>query len=150
MWSAPIVLACALNLLGRTADVPRIELVPVPPDDVSRLAEAFTRENSNTIYLVTSSEVFRTAQHGSAKCGDFEALRKLASIIVHEAWHVRHGSDEQGAYNAQLIALASLGASPGVPAYNAVMRAKLAVTKAQKTARLPQSVVASNDHPSSK
>ena len=95
MWSAPVVLACALNLLGRTTDIPPIELVPVPPDGVSRLAEAFTREDSNIIYVVMSSAVFRTAQHGQVECGDLESLRKLASIIVHEAWHVRHGSDEQ-------------------------------------------------------
>ena len=30
---------------------------------------------------------------------------KLASVIVHEAWHLQHGRDEGGAYDAQLIFL---------------------------------------------
>jgi hypothetical protein len=34
----------------------------------------------------------------------------VASVIVHEEWHLRHGRDERGAYVAQLTALAMLGA----------------------------------------
>jgi hypothetical protein len=34
----------------------------------------------------------------------------IASVLVHEEWHLRHGSDEQGAYLAQLTALAAIGA----------------------------------------
>jgi hypothetical protein len=148
MWSAAAILACAVNLLGRTADLPRIEFVSVPPSDVSRSAEAFTRENSDTIYVITSSEVFRTAQEARSECGDFDSLRKLASIIVHESWHVHHGPDEQHAYEAQLIALISLGVTPGMPVYNSVMHAKLAVRKAQKASRSPQSLQALSQRPS--
>lgn len=38
-------------------------------------------------------------------------LLKLASIIVHEAWHFRNGPDEAGAYNAQIEFLAQRGGS---------------------------------------
>ena len=33
------------------------------------------------------------------------AVLRLASIIVHEAWHFRHGRDEAEAYEAQLAFL---------------------------------------------
>jgi hypothetical protein len=36
---------------------------------------------------------------------------KLASVIVHEAWHLQHGRDEAGAYDAQLIFLQMTEAS---------------------------------------
>ena len=32
-------------------------------------------------------------------------LLKVASVIVHEAWHLRNGPDEVGAYQTQLIFL---------------------------------------------
>src|SRR5688572_31105414 len=60
--------------------------------------------------LLTTSEAFRTALKAQTRCGNRNALRKLASILVHEEWHLRHGSDEEGAYSAQLTTLTMLGA----------------------------------------
>jgi len=34
---------------------------------------------------------------------------KLASAIIHEAWHCRHGVDEAGAYEAQIAFLMTHG-----------------------------------------
>jgi hypothetical protein len=144
VWSAPIVLACALDLLGRTTDLPAIQLVDAPPSDVSRLSEAFTRPGSETIYVITSTEVFRQAQKSLRKCGDYDAVRKLASIIVHEQWHVRHGPDERGAYQAQLTTLAALGAGMQTPTYDNVLRSMLRV---QRHANPPTSLQAKQASP---
>jgi hypothetical protein len=142
MWSAPIVLACALDLLGRTTDLPPVQLVDAPPPDVSRFSEAFTRPGSDTIYLITSTEVFRRAQKELRQCGEYDAVRKLASIIVHEEWHVRHGPDERGAYQAQLTTLAALGAGMQTPTYDHVLRSMNRVLRAQRQARPPISLQA--------
>lgn len=142
MWSAPIVLACALDLLGRTTDLPPIQLVDAPPSDVSRFSEAFTRPGSDTIYLITSTEVFRRVQEALPKCADYDAVRKLASIIVHEEWHVRHGPDERGAYQAQLTTLAALGAGMQTSTYDNVRRSMLRALRAQRQGNPPISLQA--------
>ena len=46
------------------------------------------------------------------KSGELDALRKIASVLVHVEWHVWHGSNEAGAYAAQFSTLAALGAVP--------------------------------------
>jgi hypothetical protein len=40
----------------------------------------------------------------------------------HEEWHVVHGDDEAGAYQAQLMTLRSLNAGPGTPVFGEVAR----------------------------
>jgi hypothetical protein len=133
MWSAAAILVCALDLLGRSVtSFPPIAFVDTRPPDVSDRAEAFVRVGDPTIYLLTSSAVFQEAQRSSEKCGGFPALRKLASVIVHEEWHVRHGTDERGAYEAQLTALASMSGGLGSPVYGAVNRAMHAAIETQK------------------
>lgn len=133
MWSAATILVCALDLLGRSVtSLPPIAFVDIRPPDVSARAEAFVRIGDPTIYLLTSSAVFKEAQSSREKCGGFPALRKLASVIVHEEWHVRHGADERGAYAAQLTALASMSAGPGNLVYNEVMRAMTVAVETQK------------------
>jgi len=122
MASAAAVLVCVLNLLGRP--MPPIVLLDVLPADVSRNAEAFVRRDQDTIYLLTTTPVFADARRG-----DRQAWKKLASILVHEEWHLRHGPDERGAYQAQLIELIRLGESPGRPNFNGVFRAMLTVTR---------------------
>ena len=42
-----------------------------------------------------------------------EGLVRRVSVIVHEEWHVTHGSDERNAYLAQLTELQRLGSGPG-------------------------------------
>ncbi|HZM91767.1 MAG TPA: hypothetical protein VFB92_00025 [Vicinamibacterales bacterium] len=133
MWSAATILVCALDLLGRSApSLPPIAFVDTRPPDVSERAEAFVRIGDPTIYLLTSSALFKEAQSSREKCGGFHALRKLASVIVHEEWHVRHGTDERGAYEAQLTALASMSAGLGTAVYGDVIRAMRAAVETQK------------------
>src|SRR5262249_54184472 len=123
VWTAEAVLVCALALLNRSErSFPPINFVDTVPDDVSAAAEAFTRINDPHIYLVTSSPLFRRLQHDSNRCGDLTAVRKLASVLVHEEAHVVRGADEATAYSAQLTILASLGAGPGSPVYSGVRR----------------------------
>ena len=64
---------------------------------------------------------------------DMESFRKIASIIIHEEWHLRHGVDERAAYEAQVVTLMSLGASS--PLISSVRGSMLAVLDAQKRAR---------------
>jgi|SRR5688572_12983530 len=136
MTPAATVLVCALELLGRSADsLPRIELLDVRPAAASVNAEAFVDPRTRIIYILTTSEVFRAAQEAPTRCGNASAVRKLASIIVHEEWHVLNGSDEKGAYMAQLIALEMLGARD-TPLYNGVRRAMAAVLAQQRSARV--------------
>jgi hypothetical protein len=95
------------------------------PRDVAANVEGFVRAGSGVISLVTDSDVFETAQRGH--CRDYRALVKLASIIAHEEWHVRHGADEAGAYQAQLDALADLGVPLASALHVGVQRAMFIV-----------------------
>jgi hypothetical protein len=123
MWSAAVVLACALDLLGRSAEsFPPIVVLEARPPAVSADADAFTRRGDSTIYLLATSPSFQTARTAIYKCGQYDALRKLASVLVHEEWHIRNGTDEEGAYAEQLRTLASLNAGPGHPIYRGVAR----------------------------
>jgi|SRR5687768_6196705 len=132
MWNAATVLVCALDLLGRSAATfPPIVLLAERPPDVSPIAEAFTRTGVSAIYVLTSSYTFRTLQHTAHRCGDVDAVRKLASILVHEEQHVRHGASEREAYQAQLSTLIRLGAPPGSPAFSSVARSMKAVLAKQ-------------------
>ena len=135
MLSAASVLVCALEVLGRAAGtLPAIQFVDVAPPHASAHVEAFVPLDSSTIFLLTSSRVFRRVQQ--SQCTDLEATRKLASIIVHEEWHILHGADEEGAYAAQLITLTMLGAAD-TPLYHGVRRARDAVVAGhQRAARV--------------
>ena len=133
MWTAETVLVCALTLLGRTAEsLPPVTFVNAPPAGVSRDAEAFVRTEERRIYVITSSRMFRQAQNATFRCGELQALRKLASVLVHEEWHVKNGGDEAGAYAAQLVTLAYLGSGPGNPTYYAVSQSRSLVLRGQK------------------
>ena len=116
MWTADTVLVCALALLPRQADgFPLIVLLDSRPADVSVNAEGFVRRGDPHIYLLTDSPSFQRARRANDRCGELQALRKIASVVVHEEWHVRHPGDERGAYDAQLMALLAAGAAPGNP-----------------------------------
>jgi hypothetical protein len=130
MLSAAAVLVCALDLLARPASTfPPIVLLDTRPADVSATAEAFIRRDPDTIYVLTSTTVFRAAQAGRR-----DALLKVASILVHEQWHVNHGADEEGAYRAQLMALYSMGISHDRPVAAGIRRAMFTVIRARKRA----------------
>jgi hypothetical protein len=133
MWSAASVLACALSVLGRSeSSMPRIELIDVAPIDVSIGAEAFVRHGTGTIYLITSSLIFQEALTTRRHCSDSLPMRKLASILAHEEWHVRHGPDEKAAYEYQLITLIRLGQQPGTGLYRAVQASMFRILEARK------------------
>jgi hypothetical protein len=76
---------------------------------------------------VTDTVAFGHARRAVGRCGALQSLRKIASVVVHEAWHVRHPGDESGAYAAQLSALITMGVGPGNPLYLEVSRARRAV-----------------------
>jgi hypothetical protein len=129
---------CAIAALGRTPQsLPPIELVSAPPPGASMRTEGFVRHGIPVIYLVTSSSTFVEAQLGDrSHCHDRHAVKKLASVIAHEEWHVKHGSDEKKAYEVQLATLLRLGIQPGRPSYVAVTRAMIAVLKEERDAEV--------------
>jgi len=143
MWSAVTVLACTLSLLGRSAGaLPPIELLDEVPIDVSRNAEAFVRSGEARINLITSAATFRTARQARSHCGDIRSLRKLASVIIHEEWHILHGPDERAAYQAQLTTLIYLGATQSSPEYQSVIKSMNAVLRRRPPAMPPPAPVA--------
>jgi hypothetical protein len=124
MWTAEAVLVCALNMLGRSqSSMPPIELVTAVPVTVSRGAEGYVQRNDPRIYLVVNTENFQAARQSFNRCGNAMAIRKVASVLIHEEAHLRHGADEKAAYQAQLTILTALGAGVGSPPYQEVMRA---------------------------
>lgn len=128
MWSAATVLACALSMLGRSErHFHPINLVEVAPLGASRNVEGFVTHDPGTIHVLTSSAVFREAAMSLRLCGRHQAVAKIASIIVHEEWHLRNGADERGAYQAQLTALAALGFDAHSGVHGSVKRSMLAV-----------------------
>jgi hypothetical protein len=136
MWPAETVLVCALTLIHRSVQsFPPIEFVSVRPAYISANAEAYVMEDHARIYLVTASPAFRRAQRALFKCGELQALRKIASVLVHEEWHVLHGGDEAGAYRAQLATLAYLGAGPGNLLYQEVTRSMRFATRGRRWPR---------------
>jgi len=138
MWTAETVLVCALTLLHRSVEsFPPIELVDARPPYVSANVDAYVPVGGARIYVLTTTPAFTRARRANYKCGELNAIRKIASVLVHEEWHVRHGSDEAGAYAAQLTTLVALDAGPGNPVYYEVTRSMQATIRASRgTARL--------------
>jgi hypothetical protein len=130
MLSAAAVVVCALSLLGRSErTMPRIILVESPPKHASIQADAFVSLPDQNIYVVTTSPAFRDAQASRTGCKDAGPMRKLASILVHEEWHLLNGPDERGAYYAQLTTLIRLGVAPDNNIYRSVQKSMMAVLK---------------------
>ena len=73
--------------------------------------DALTVKNGHAerIVVYSGSDVFRCASNPDRL--DNQCLLKLASTIIHEAWHYRHGPDEAGAYDAQIAFLITHGGS---------------------------------------
>jgi hypothetical protein len=134
VWPATFVFACALDLLGRSAATfPPVEFVAQPPPGVSMFVQGFVRPGTDQIVLVTSTDAFTRARKD--RCKDLDAIREIASVLVHEEWHLRHGPDEAGAYDAQLIALLATGADVDGHLFHSVKHAKLTVLAAEKRTR---------------
>ena len=130
MQSAAAVIACALALLGRSEkSMPPITLVEAPPKHGSIQADAFVSLPDPRIYVVTTSPTFLDAIASRSTCSNSDPLKKLASVLTHEEWHIRNGSDESGAYYAQLTTLLRLGVPPDNNTYRSVQRSMQAVLK---------------------
>jgi hypothetical protein len=119
-------------MLGRSESAVPIRFLERPPGGVSRNAEAFRVRDPDTIYLITSSDAFRAAQRGEREIGHKARCKKIASIIVHEEWHVKNGADEEGAYLAQITALTAMHAESSV--ITGVRLAMMEVQKKRQTA----------------
>ena len=99
------------------------------------------RVNDPHIYVITASASFRRLQHAQDRCGDLDAARKIASVLVHEEVHLKHKSDEADAYAAQLTTLNSLGAGAGTRLYSEIKRSMQHVLAQPRTDALPVMVV---------
>jgi hypothetical protein len=131
MSIAASVLVCALSMLGRSErHFHPIKLVDAVALGGSPTAEAYVTRGPDTINIVTTSGVFREAMKSSHPCSKREAIGKIASMLVHEEWHLRHGADERGAYQAQLTALQVLGFDEHSMVYFGVKKAMLRVVAA--------------------
>jgi hypothetical protein len=106
-------LEAAVRLAGPSAAGLPITLAEVPPDEASRGIEGWMLPGqgggAGHVVVYTGSDIFRCASHPDER--DSHCLLKLASIVVHEAWHCRNGSSEAGAYDAQIEFLTTHGAS---------------------------------------
>ena len=137
MWPAESVFLCALTLLGRSVhSFPPTQFIEKPPLGVSRSAAGYTiRDGADThIVLITSTTAFLDARQATTPCSDTEAIREIAGVLAHEEWHVRHGVDEAGAYDAQLMALLSVGVDFGSGLYYKVRKSKEAALAAVQRA----------------
>lgn len=144
MWTAEVVLLCALNMLGRSpSSLPPIELVSTLPPGASPGVEAYVLPGDPHIYLVTTSANFLDARAARVRCGDTMVIRKIASVLIHEEAHLRQGADEKTAYEVQLMTLMALGAGVGSPPYMQVARALRHTLKQQRYARRPDGLMAS-------
>jgi hypothetical protein len=131
--AAATALVCALAALNRSEQsLPRIEILDTAPPYVSVGTEAFVRQSTRTIYLIATSRVVQEAAMRRDRCGDPAAVKKLASVLVHEEYHLLHGPDERAAYQRQLVALQELGLAPGSPVYHEVQMSMLRVIELRK------------------
>jgi hypothetical protein len=139
VWSAETVFVCALALLGRSEQTfPPVEFVDHAPFGVSASAQAYVQAPEARIAVITSTAAFANARGSRHPCTDVDAIREIAGVLAHEEWHVRHGPDEESAYNAQLTALLTVGARQDSALYYKVLKAKLAVIAAsRRNARAP-------------
>jgi hypothetical protein len=101
----------AIRLAGPSIAGLPIVLAGVPPAEASRGVEAWTLRtadgNGERIVVYSESDAFHCASNPNRL--DYQCLLKLASAIIHEAWHYEHGLDETGAYDAQIAYLTTRG-----------------------------------------
>jgi hypothetical protein len=133
VWSAATVFVCALELLGRSAaSFPPVQFVEKVPTGISSQVAGYVLAGEGRIVVITSTDAFTRARQSKDRCNDLDALREVAGVLAHEEWHVRHGPDEEGAYDAQLIALLSAGAHEDSALFHKIKQAKLAVAAASR------------------
>jgi hypothetical protein len=105
-------LQTVLTLAGlERANLP-ITLATVAPASASEGIEAWISYgadgNAERIFVYTASDMFRCARwpFGLRQC-----RIRLASALVHEAWHFENGRNERDAYEAQIAFLMRNGAA---------------------------------------
>ena len=103
----------AIVLAGPDAARLPIVLAATPPDGASDGIEAWVIRGPdgqvNQIGVYRESAAFRCAS--GLILQNYQCLLKVASAIVHEAWHYDHGAEEAGAYDAQIAFLVLNGGS---------------------------------------
>jgi len=125
-WS--VVLALALSLMPQRSGIERdidqrtldaalalanltdsrfpVTLVSTVPPEASQGIEAWTRFGTNgsaeRVFVYTGSDIFRCARWPLSM---HQCLVRLASVLVHEAWHFEHGKNQAAAYDAQIAFL---------------------------------------------
>ena len=94
-------------------------------------------DRANEIAVYTGSEIFRRARWPHQNPQSHECVLRLASVVVHEAWHFSNGGQEAGAYGAQLSFLMANHASDVQIAAVQMARARVlaAARKAARAAR---------------
>ena len=92
---------------------------------------AYDDECGTRIFVYTGSDMFRCA---SPPLAMRQCLLRLASSVVHEAWHLDHGPNEEEAYEVQIDFLLRNGA-----ATEHVKAVRLAQSRVLAAERLRQS-----------
>ena len=120
-------------MLGRSERTfPLVEFVDHAPLGVSASAQAYVHAPDARIVVITSTEAFSNARRTQHACAAVAAIREIAGVPTHEEWHLRHGPDEESAYDAQLTTLLAVGARQDSALYHQVLEAKLAVVAASR------------------
>jgi hypothetical protein len=102
----------AILLAGPSVARLPIVLAATPPDGASDGVEAWEirkPDGQMQIGVYRESAAFRCAS--GLILENYQCLLKVASAIVHEAWHYNHGANEAGAYEAQIAFLVLNGGS---------------------------------------
>lgn len=134
-------LDAALLLTGPAIAKLPIELASVLPDGASSGIEGWTLYRADgqgeRILVYTGSKIFRCATEPQQDPQRYQCALRLASVLVHEAWHFRNGRQEAGAYTAQIAFLIGNHASDAQIAAVQMARDQVlsAARKAAKTAR---------------
>jgi len=140
-------LEAALFLAGPGLSAFPIALASSAPDGASPGVEGWIVSGADgqaeRIVIYTGSGIFRCAKWPHDGPLSRECLVRLASVIVHEAWHFRYGRLETGAYGAQIMFLLENHA-PGRQ-IAAVQTARDRV--AASTRRLDEAVKRTRDEP---
>jgi len=101
-------LDAALMLAGQSAAKLPITLSATVPETASVGVQGWTTVGADgkgeRIFVYTGSDTFRCAQRSDS---DYQCVLKLASVIVHQAWHFKYGANEARAYDAQIVFLAA-------------------------------------------
>jgi len=133
-------LEAAILLVGPGIVKLPIELTPSAPPGATPGVEGWTSFRADgqgeRIFVYTGSPVFRCAEWTLQGPGSHECVLRLASVIVHEAWHFTNGREELGAYGAQMLFLMANHASNAQIASVQIARNRVAASArtAAKTA----------------